>query len=183
MKTILLLYSTTDGHTRCIAEKIASILRSKQAVVDLMDIASDPSFDIKTYGAILIGASIRYGKHGKAIIQFIEQNHLEISSRPNAFFSVNLVARKPEKQDATTNPYVRKFLKNIRWKPMHSGVFAGKLDYPSYGFWDRIMIQLIMKMTKGPTDPTLTIEYTDWNRVEQFAGACAHLFGLGERSS
>ena len=47
-------------------------------------------------------------------------------------------------------------------------MFAGKLDYPRYDFWDRIVIQLIMRITKGPTDPTTTVEYTDWQKVEEF---------------
>jgi menaquinone-dependent protoporphyrinogen oxidase len=42
------------------------------------------------------------------------------------------------------------------------------LDYKSYPFFDRIMIKLIMKMTKGPTKTDQPIEYTDWNRVKDF---------------
>ena len=48
-------------------------------------------------------------------------------------------------------------------------VFAGKLDYPRYGFLDRQMIRFIMLMTRGPTDPTAIVEFTDWQRVEAFA--------------
>jgi len=81
---------------------------------------------------------------------------------------VNLVARKPEKRAVDTNPYVIKFLKTIAWKPELVCVIAGKLDYPQYGFWDRIMIQLIMWITKGPTDPNTVIEYTDWEQVDEF---------------
>jgi len=31
------------------------------------------------------------------------------------------------------------------------------------------MIQLIMWMTKGPTDTNTEIEYTDWKKVKEFA--------------
>jgi menaquinone-dependent protoporphyrinogen oxidase len=31
------------------------------------------------------------------------------------------------------------------------------------------MIRFIMWMTRGPTDPTLTIEFTDWDKVDEFA--------------
>jgi menaquinone-dependent protoporphyrinogen oxidase len=47
-------------------------------------------------------------------------------------------------------------------------VFAGKLDYPRDGFFDRFMIRLIMRMTQGPTDPTAVIDFTDWQQVEAF---------------
>ena len=48
-------------------------------------------------------------------------------------------------------------------------VFAGKLDYQKYPFTDRLMIQLIMWMTKGPTNSKTKIEYTDWDKVKEFA--------------
>jgi menaquinone-dependent protoporphyrinogen oxidase len=78
------------------------------------------------------------------------------------------VARKPEKRTPETNPYVRKFLDNISWKPSLIGIFAGKIDYPRYAFIDKTMIRFIMWMTGGPTDPTGTFEFTDWNAVDEF---------------
>ena len=85
-----------------------------------------------------------------------------------AFFSVNLVARKPEKNRPDTNPYVIKFFKSIDWQPTLVEVFAGMLDYKKYPFFDRIMIQFIMWMTKGPTNSDAKIEYTDWDKVKEF---------------
>ena len=79
------------------------------------------------------------------------------------------MARKPEKNAPETNPYLQKFLRKIDWAPQNLAVFAGKIDYPRYGFVDRTMIRFIMWMTKGPTDPTLTVEFTDWNKVDEFA--------------
>ena len=32
------------------------------------------------------------------------------------------------------------------------------------------MIQLIMKMTHGPTEPSTVIDYTDWNDVVAYGG-------------
>jgi menaquinone-dependent protoporphyrinogen oxidase len=115
-----------------------------------------------------VGASIRYGKHAPGVYAFIKRNQALLESRPSAFFSVNVVARKPHKRQADTNPYVRKFLRQISWQPKHLAVFAGKIDYQRYSFRDRNIIRLIMWMTKGPTDPTTNIEFTDWAQVEEF---------------
>ena len=54
-------------------------------------------------------------------------------------------------------------------------MFAGKIDYPRYGFVDKQMIRLIMWITKGPTDPTLTVEFTDWDSVDEFARRIASM--------
>ena len=82
---------------------------------------------------------------------------------------MNLVARKPEKSAPETNPYVVKFFKTIDWKPTITEVFAGMLDYKKYKPFDRIMIQFIMWITKGPTDKNTKIEYTNWEKVKAFA--------------
>ncbi len=137
--------------------------------VTLVDIDEVASVDLTAFDKIVIGASIRYGKHDKKIYQFIDQNLQLLESRANAFFSVNMVARKPEKRQPDTNPYLKKFLKEISWKPKNLAVFAGKIDYPLYSFWDRNIIRLIMWMTKGPTDPNATIDFTDWEQVDDFA--------------
>lgn len=85
------------------------------------------------------------------------------------FFSVNLVARKPDRDRVETNTYVQRFLKRIDWRPDAVAIFAGKLNYPIYSFWDRQVIRLIMWMTNGPTNPDAVVDYTDWDRVEAFA--------------
>jgi menaquinone-dependent protoporphyrinogen oxidase len=92
-----------------------------------------------------------------------------LESRPNGFFSVNLVARKPAKNKPETNPYVQAFLSKSPWQPHLVGVFAGDLNYPRYGAVDRNIIRFIMWLTKGPTDPKTSIEYTDWDEVRRFA--------------
>ena len=92
-----------------------------------------------------------------------------MESKQNAFFSVNVVARKPEKNSPDTNPYVIKFLAKINWKPKNIEVFAGRIDYPKYKFIDKYAIKFIMWITKGPTDTSQSYEFTDWNRVEAFA--------------
>jgi menaquinone-dependent protoporphyrinogen oxidase len=37
-----------------------------------------------------------------------------------------------------------------------------------YGFVDKTMIRFIMWMTKGPTDPNGSFEFTDWDAVDAF---------------
>ena len=63
---------------------------------------------------------------------------------------------------------MQKFAMKSPWQPKLQTVFAGALRYPRYGFFDRFMIKLIMTMTKGETDTTKEIEYTDWQQVAIF---------------
>ena len=163
----LILYSSVDGQTLKICNKIRDVFEEYDQKVELHSI-NDFNEDLSIYDKIIIGASIRYGVHNKKVIDFINNNKEQLDSVKTVFFSVNLVARKPEKSSPDTNPYVIKFFKTINWTPTLVGVFAGKLDYKKYPFFDRIMIQLIMWMTKGPTNSDAEIEYTNWDKVTEF---------------
>lgn len=162
-----ILYSSVDGQTLKICNRIIEVLKQNNQNVDLFSI-DDFNEDVAHYDKLIIGASIRYGVHNKKVINFINTNKKQLDAIKTAFFSVNLVARKPEKSAPDTNPYVIKFFKTIDWKPTMVEVFAGKLDYQKYPFFDRIMIQFIMWMTKGPTNSNAKIEYTNWDKVEAF---------------
>ncbi len=168
MAKILILYASTDGHTRKICNRLQQVIELLGHQVTLVSIDDESQVDLQAFDKIVIGASIRYGKHSQKITDFINRNKQLLDSKPNAFFSVNIVARKPGKNQPDTNPYLRKFLKKITWRPKEIAVFAGKLDYPKYSFFDRTMIRLIMFITKGPTDPKAVIEFTDWQQVESF---------------
>ncbi|MFM8443651.1 MAG: menaquinone-dependent protoporphyrinogen IX dehydrogenase [Methylococcus sp.] len=169
MARILLIYSTTDGQTLKISERIKSVLETDGHDVVLTSIQAAADIHPGAFDRIMMGASIRYGFHGKPVTAFIKRHAAVLGRLPSAFFSVNLVARKPEKRQATTNPYVKRFLRRIPWKPGAVAVFPGRLDYPRYTPIDRWVIRLIMTLTGGPTDPGAVVEFTDWNEVEAFA--------------
>ena len=168
MSGSLIIYSSTDGQTKTICEKIKSFSKNSESV-KLISLEEASNFNLQSYEDIIIGASIRYGKHNKNLYKFISLNKETLEKKRSAFFSVNVVARKPEKNTPETNPYMKKFLKISNWKPDKLGVFAGKVNYPNYGFFDKYIIRLIMFITKGPTDTSKSFEFTDWSKVEDFA--------------
>ena len=168
MKSTLIIFSSTDGHTLKICERIMGFEKNKDDS-QIASISEAEHINISEFKRIIIGASIRYGKHKPDLYEFIESNLDEISSKENAFFSVNVVARKPEKNTPETNPYVKKFLLKTSWKPRSLEVFAGKIDYPKYNFVDKHMIRFIMWMTKGPTNTNNTYEFTDWDMIDSLS--------------
>ena len=167
MPSFLIIYSSTDGHTKVICERITNFL-NEENLVSLFSIEDVKKIDLSNFENIIIGASIRYGKHSKELYNFINSNKNILNQKKSAFFSVNVVARKQEKNTPSTNPYVIKFMKQTDWKPTNVGVFAGKVDYPSYRFFDKYIIKFIMWLTKGPTDTSKSYEFTDWSEVEKF---------------
>ena len=164
----LIIYSSTDGHTKIICEKIRNNLKNSNNA-ELVSLDRAINLDLSKFNKIIIGASIRYGRHSSDLYKFIKFNKNILERKKTAFFSVNVVARKIEKSNPETNPYIKKFLKISKWKPKKIGVFAGKVDYPKYSFFDKYIIKLIMFITKGPTDTSQSYEFTNWLKVDEFA--------------
>lgn len=174
MARILLLFHGVYGQTRKICERLQTELGALGHQAEVVPLpgatASAGDFD-----AIVIGASIRNGKHNPVVLDFVHRNRELLESKPSGFFSVNLVARKPAKNTPQTNPYVKAFVARSPWKPALLGVFGGNLDYQRYRWSDRHIIRFIMTLTGGPTDLSTNVEYTDWDEVRRFAGRIAAL--------
>lgn len=169
MPNTLIVYSTVDGHTLTICQRIANRLQELGQSVTLTAVERCDAKALQQADSILVGASIRYGKHRPSVYRLTREHRRLLESKPNAFFTVNVVARKPNRNTPDSNPYLKKFLKQIDWQPQLLGVFAGRIDYRRYRWYDRLMIRLIMKITKGPTDPATDATFTDWDAVDRFA--------------
>ncbi len=163
-----IIYSSTDGQTKKICEVIKQYLSNKEEH-ELISIDNVSNVNLGNFDNIIIGASIRYGKHNSKILRFVKKNFQFLQTKKNVFFSVNVVARKQGKDTPDTNPYIQKFLKKTKWRPGKLGVFAGKVDYPKYNFFNKQIIKFIMFITKGPTDTKKTYEFTNWDNVKSFA--------------
>jgi menaquinone-dependent protoporphyrinogen oxidase len=169
MTRICIVHSTTDGHTLEICRRIQDVLAGDGHAVDLVAVADAAGIDWTRCDKLVIGARIRYGKHHPHVVDLIKTCAPRWRNIPTAFFSVNLVARKANRNTPESNPYVRKLLRLTGWQPTATAVFAGKLDYKRYGFGDRHIIRFIMWLTRGPTAPDACVDFTDWQAVEAFA--------------
>ncbi|MEF9997201.1 MAG: menaquinone-dependent protoporphyrinogen IX dehydrogenase [Burkholderiaceae bacterium] len=170
----LLLYSSVYGCSRQICERIQSLLQQAGQAVTVAAL-TDKELDLAAFDVIVIGASIKHGKHNPTVISFIRQHQALLASKPSALFSVNLVARKPGKNTPQTNPYLKRLVAESPWKPSLLGVFAGELDYSRYGPIDKHMMRLVMWINQGPTDLNAKVQFTNWQDVERFAAQVAAL--------
>lgn len=175
MARILLAYSTVDGHTLKICDRLRGLLEAQGHAVTIASLGDTPLPAVESFDKVVVGASIRYGKHRREVYDFIRTNRRSLDERPCAFFSVNAVARKPEKQTADANPYLRSFMRKTPWRPTLITAFAGKIDYQRYTFMDRQLIRFIMWLTHGPTDPHACVEFTDWPGVDAFGDRVSSL--------
>ena len=161
----LIIYSSVDGQTL----KICQRLQNNSSNTSMESISNIKIEDLKSSDHIILGASVRYGDHSKNLYEFVKKNKSLLENKKTTFFSVNVTARKIEKNKPSTNPYIKKFLTKTEWLPDKLGVFAGKIDFPNYGFIDKNIIKLIMWITNGPTDTSKSYDFTDWEEVDRFS--------------
>lgn len=174
---IFLLYASHDGHTLKIIKRMVSVLTQLEQEVSVYNVAerAPPAFMLEGAAMAMVISPVRFGHHLPAIDLFIKKHKHLFDMNKLGLVSINLTARKPEKNDPDTNPYFRKWLKRHKIEPMLQAVFGGMLDYPSYRWWEKQVIRFIMKITGGPTDPSTVIDYTNWPQVEALAYRIAEM--------
>ncbi len=125
MKT-LILFSTRDGQTREIASYLASELKELGIQADVANVHRIEEPQWENYDRVVIGASIRYGHYHSAFQEFVKKHATRLNSMPSAFYSVNLVARKPEKRSTGVYPFPSTTRRTV------TGAARGN---PAGGFW------------------------------------------------
>jgi menaquinone-dependent protoporphyrinogen oxidase len=175
MTRILIAYSSVDGHTQTIGEVLAQHLNAAGNQASVISIPDLNTATLDEFDKVVVGASIRYGNYRPELESFVIERAPQLNRKPSAFFTVNLVARKAGRDTPETNPYVGRILRKTAWQPKAVAVFAGKLDYPRYRLVDRLIIQFIMWLTDGPTDPATAQDFTNWANVQEFARRIARL--------
>jgi menaquinone-dependent protoporphyrinogen oxidase len=170
MKSVLVIYMSRQGHTARVARRLCESIVEAGGQATMMDVreATHEGVDWDRHDVVALGAPVLYGTYDKSFLAFVAAHKADLDRKPNSFFNVSVVARTPEKATPAGNRYMQKFLEISPWKPRDLKVIAGKVDYPSWPWHERVMIQMIMKMTHGPTDPTTIIDYTDWNDVRAY---------------
>jgi menaquinone-dependent protoporphyrinogen oxidase len=165
-------YATTEGQTRRIAERLASILHDHGFDSRAIDMAGPEAADIdwtRVHG-VLLGASLHAQRHQKAADRFVRAHVADLNYVPSGFFSVSLsAASKNPEEVAAAAQLARAFPEARGWKPAIIASLAGRLAYLEYGFLIRLVMQWIARKEGAPTDTSRDYELTNWEEVEKLA--------------
>lgn len=178
MPNILIVYASTHGHTRRIAERIADTMRADGADVALAHADGAPA--PTGYDAVVVGASIHAGHHQREVVTWASRHRTRLAVLPTAFFSVCLTAADDtDEARADTRRYLDEFAEATGWTPTRATTFAGALQYREYDFMTRLIMRLMMRKGHHPTETSRDYDYTDWDAVERFAHECAAATSAG----
>jgi menaquinone-dependent protoporphyrinogen oxidase len=166
----LILFATTHGHTACIAQRIAAILRESGDVdvVELRRFGRSPS--LAGYDQAVLAGSVHFGRHQRRLERFIHANREALSSIDSAFVSVSGSAIDEDgRPDA--EEYVADMARRTGWQPRRVLLAGGATSYTRYGFFLKRTVRKASAASGRGTDITRDYDYTDWAAVEEFAKA------------
>lgn len=171
MTHLLIVYGTTDGHTRKIAQVLAEDLRALRCSVDILDAAGLLwRLSPEHYDGVIVAASVHIGDYQRAVGRWVRTYAPMLNGLPTAFLSVCLaVLEKGTGPREEILRIMRRFLDRCGWRPTITKMVAGAVPYTRYGWLKRHMMKRIVGKAGGDTDTTRDFEYTDWNDLRNFA--------------
>ncbi len=170
MARILIVYGTTEGHTRTIVQRIAEAVRMRGHQADVVDASDVPEdLGLNAYDAFILGGSVHMGKHQSALSHFAASHAALLNDHPSAFFSVSMSVTQPEPEhQEEARGYIREFCEQTGWTPGETEMIAGALLYTEYDFFKRFIMKMIARKSGNPTDTSKDYVFTDWSKIGPF---------------
>jgi menaquinone-dependent protoporphyrinogen oxidase len=176
--TAAVFYATREGHTRKIAERVATDLRARGAKVAIFDVRTCDEPDWTGYSVACLAASVHVGHHEREMIAFARKHRDALARVGAAFVSVTLSeagAEDPQRSEpdrraaaADAQRMIDVFVEETGWRPAYALPVAGALVYSRYNFLVRFLMKRIARKAGAPTDTSRDYEFTDWPALDRF---------------
>lgn len=165
---VLIIYGTTEGQTRKIADWTATHVRELGHEVELCDSATPASVsDLATFDAFIIAASVHQERHQDTIINFAIAHHQLLNAKAAAFISVSLSAALEHERKEAQN-YVDRFVSVTGWHPRMTLLLGGALRFTDYDYYQEQIVKFIVLKGGGAASTERDHEFTDWNALADF---------------
>jgi menaquinone-dependent protoporphyrinogen oxidase len=167
---ILIIYGSTEGQTKKIANFLKKEVESMGHEVSVADANEKPPKP-SGYDLTLIGASVHMHKYQSAVLHYVKTNVEALNKTPSGFFSVCMATASGDAESLKERDEVTAvFLKDTGWKPAWVEQVAGALLYTQYDFFKKLIMRMIAKRHGESTDTSADHEYTDWPKLKTFLG-------------
>jgi menaquinone-dependent protoporphyrinogen oxidase len=165
---VLIVYGTTEGQTRKIAEWTATHAHERGHQVELRDSAAlIADLKLETFHAFIIAASVHQKQHQETITNFVIAHHELLNAKPSVFISVSLSAVL-EGGRTEAQEYVDRFVYVTRWQPRMTLLLGGALRFTEYDYFQEQIVKFIVMKRSGAPSTAGDREFTDWDTLASF---------------
>ncbi len=163
---ILIVYGTSEGHTRKICEHVAERLTAAGHSTSVKDSArplagvQPTDFD----GAVVAG-SVHQQRHQDSLRLFVAAHREQLAAIPTLLISVSLSAAfKLGRKDA--EGYLSDFLDQTGWTPGRSLLVAGALRFSKYDYFMQQIVEHVVMAHRELGEKTNDYDFTDWEALD-----------------
>ena len=167
---VLIVYATTEGHTRRIAHRVADWISSRGHSVGMLDSSEQPDeLNPDAWEAYVLIGSIHMEKHQTSLVHFAKLHLDRLEDCPSALISASLTAALEDADSqATARSYIGTLIEQTGWIPTVSMPVGGALVYTQYDFFKKFILKLVAQKQGYPMDTTRDFEFTDYGALENF---------------
>jgi menaquinone-dependent protoporphyrinogen oxidase len=179
-------YATTEGQTHRIAERLAERLNQQGVDSRAFDVDGDlaRSIDWVHVRGVLVGASLHAGRYQSAAGRFVRSHAAQLNLVPSAFVAVSLSAASSNADEvAAAKALAAAFPRDHGWRAGSVVSVAGRLAYTRYNFFVKQMMKRIARKQGAPTDTRRDYEFTNWQKIDQFADRFAADLKTGRQAA
>jgi len=167
---VLIVYGTTEGHTRDLAHDMARVLGAAGHPTAVEPAGSDLAHpDPRAYGAAVLAASLHVGRYQPPLVAYARAQHEALNAMPSAFVSVSLAAAgfNPDDWEGLED-CLRRLEHETLWTPKAVHQAAGAIRYSQYDFFKRLAIKAIVAHRGKPTNTSHDYDLTDYEALHRF---------------
>jgi menaquinone-dependent protoporphyrinogen oxidase len=167
---VLIVYATTEGHTRDLAHFVMRTLDADgHSVVAEEAPVEAPYPSPSAYDVAIVAGSLHLGRYQSNLLRFTRARHHELNAMPSAFISVSLSAAGHNPDDwAGLDECLAAFEHETAWTPKSVHQAAGAIRYSHYDFFKRLVMKHIAARRGQKTVISRDYDMTDYDALARF---------------
>lgn len=175
MSHLLVVYATTEGHTRKIAARVAERVRAAGHSVTLVDAGAAERLELGPFDGAILAASLHVGQHQREIRDFIHKQRCRLEAVPTAFISVSLSGGSLLAEDRrNAQGALEAMFEELDWQATAAHLAGGAVQDGRMGLFKRWIIHRILRRKGVEMDPSGYMEFTDWPALDRFVARFLH---------
>ena len=165
---ILIVYGSTEGHTRDLAQFAARCVADMDEVT-ICDAAASRNVDLRAVEVIFLAASLHVGHYQSSVVQFAREHHEILNNSMSAFISVSLSAAGENADEwEGLEQCLARFLHETMWAPKAVHQAAGAIRYSHYYFFKRLALKYIASRHGMRTVTSRDYDLTNYDALRNF---------------
>lgn len=169
---ILLVYGSTEGQTRKIADFCLARLSDAGHDVDIRDSRRAAPPDVSAFDAVILAGSVHEKRHQQSLERYVFAHRIVLKQIPSLLLSVSLsIAFENGEKEA--QDYVSIFSEQAQFEPNQVALVAGALKRGQYDYYMNQIVDFVVLKDQETLQEDR--EFTDWGKLgETLDGFVVH---------